>query len=134
MNEAVQRTMRHLRGQGCICAVVEKWNAFGGARKEDGSPIGNRQDLFGIVDVLVLDPERGFIGIQCCAGSGYSNHFKKLTIDCAQQSIDWLQTPGGKLELWAWRKVKVIKGGKAMRWSPRIREITLQDYNITEGV
>lgn len=118
-----QRTMWLLREQGCICAVVEKWNQHVG-------PHGIRQDLFGIIDILVLDPVRGFIGVQCCAGSGYSAHYKKMTIDCAQASIDWLSTPGGKLELWAWREVKVKRGGKALRWEPKIKEITLADIGV----
>jgi len=115
-----QRTMRHLREQGNICAVVEKWNQHVGE-------FGIRQDLFGIVDILVLDPERGFVGVQCCVGSGYSAHLKKLTQECAQASIDWLSTPGGKLEIWAWSKRKLKRGGVAVRWTPRVKEITMED-------
>jgi hypothetical protein len=132
MSESVQRTMRHLRGQGCICAVVEKWNAFAGPVKPDGTRIGQRNDLFGIVDVLVLDPQRGFVGVQCCARTGYSNHFRKLTEDCSQACIDWLTTPGGKLEIWAWGKVKIVRGGKAERWEFKIRELTLDDFGIKQ--
>lgn len=115
-----QRTMRHLRERGNICAVVEKWNQHAG-------PFGIRQDLFGIVDILVLDPERGFIGVQAC-GTDYAKHLRKLTEECSQACIDWLSTPGGKLEIWSWRKVKLARGGKAMRWQPRIREITMEDF------
>ena len=121
MSKPVQLTMRTLRSQGTICTVVEHWNQYVGEH-------GIRQDLFGIVDILCLDPARGFIGIQCCAGSGFSAHWRKLTEENAQACIDWLQTPGGKLEIWAWRKVKVVRGGKAERWAPRVREILLQDF------
>ena len=114
-----QRTMRHLRLQGCICAVVEKWNAYAG-------PFGIRQDLFGIADILCLDPERGFVGIQACSQSSAS-HLRKMKEERTQECIDWLTTPGGVLEVWCWRKVKVIKGGKAMRWSPKITAITLDE-------
>lgn len=41
--------------------------------------------------------------------------------------MDWLSTPGTVLELWAWRKVKAKRGGKAMVWRPRIVEVTLKD-------
>jgi hypothetical protein len=117
---ATQRTIRELRNQGRKCAIVEKWNAFVGTH-------GIRQDLFGIIDVLALDPQRGFVGIQCCAGSSFKAHYRKLTEERYQESLDWLQTPGGVLELWGWRKVKVKRGGKAMRWKPRVQEITLDD-------
>jgi len=114
-----QRTMRELRNQGRVCAIVEKWNQFVG-------PHGIRQDLFGIIDILALDPERGVVGIQAC-GSDFAAHMRKITDERHQETHDWLSTPGTSLELWGWRKVKLKRGGKAMRWKPRVREITLND-------
>ena len=114
-----QRTIRELKNLGRRCAIVEKWNAFAG-------PHGCRSDLFGIIDVLALDPERGVVGIQCC-GSDFAAHFRKITEERAQETRDWLSTKGTSLELWGWRKVKVKRGGKAMVWRPRIREITMED-------
>ncbi len=113
-----QRTIRALREQGGKCAVVEHFNIHVGDH-------GVRQDLFGIIDILVLDPS-GIIGIQCC-GADFRKHIEKLTIERAQDSIDWLSTPGTKLQIWGWRKVKLNRGGKAIRWSPRIQEIKLDD-------
>lgn len=113
-----QRTMRELREHGGICAVVEKFNPHVGEH-------GCRQDLFGIIDVLVLDPA-GVLGIQCC-GSDFKGHVEKLTIERAQNSREWLSTPGTKLQIWGWRKIHLKRGGKAMRWAPRIQEITLAD-------
>jgi len=120
MSKPVQLTMRHLRVQGNICAVVEKFNTFAGK-------FGIRQDLFGIIDILVLDPERGFIGIQAC-GQDFQAHLRKMTEDKTQECIDWLQTPSGCLELWGWRKIKLKRGGKAMRWKPRIKVFKLEDF------
>jgi hypothetical protein len=111
--------MRALRDQGGKCAVVEHFNPHVGEH-------GIRQDLFGILDVLVLDPS-GVIGIQCCAGSAFKKHWEKLTVERAQDSIDWLSTPGTKLQIWGWRKVKLARGGKAMRWSARVEEVTMGD-------
>lgn len=113
-----QRTLRALRARGLVAAIVEKWNQYAG-------PHGLRQDLFGIIDVLALDPERGVIGVQSC-GSAFSEHLRKLTVEKAQETSDWLNTPGTSLELWGWRKLKVKRGGKAERWSPRVAEITLE--------
>lgn len=115
-----QRTIKALKNLGRTCAIVEKWNPYAG-------PHGVRQDLFGIIDVLALDPERGVVGVQCCAGSGFSAHLRKITEERAQETLDWLSTPGTSLELWAWRKIKKQRGGKAMIWQPRIKQIKLED-------
>ena len=117
-----QRTLRELRNQGRRCAIVEKWNAYVG-------PAGVRQDLFGIIDVLALDPERGVVGVQSC-GQSFAAHERKLLEERHEECVDWLSTPGTSLELWGWRKVKVKPGGKAMRWKPRIREFTLSDFGV----
>jgi len=116
---ATQRTIRELRNNGRVCAIVEKWNPHVGV-------CGIRQDLFGIIDVLALDPERGVVGVQCCSG-GFAAHWRKITEEMAQEAVDWLRTPGTVLELWSWRKVKAKRGGKAMVWRPKIQEIKLED-------
>jgi hypothetical protein len=104
---------------------VEKFNAHVG-------PHGIRQDLFGIIDIIALDPERGVIGIQSC-GSDFAEHWRKLTIERNQETFDWLSTPGAALELWGWRKVKLKRGGLAMRWEPRIKEVFLKDLEGGEN-
>jgi hypothetical protein len=118
-----QRTIRELRNQGRVCGIVERWNAYVG-------PHGIRQDLFGIIDVIALDPERGVVGVQSC-GQAFAAHERKLLEERAQECIDWLSTPGTVLELWGWRKVKLARGGKALRWKPRIREFTLADFELS---
>ena len=120
-----QRTLHALRQQGRVCAIVEKWNQYAG-------PHGIRQDLFGIIDILALDPERGVVGVQAC-GTDFSSHVTKLTQERTQECIDWLSTPGTRLELWGWRKLKLKKGGKAMRWTPRVREFTMEDFTEVES-
>lgn len=116
-----QRTLRALRDRGLICAIVEKFNHYAG-------PHGLREDLFGIIDVLALDPEKGVIGVQAC-GQDFSGHYRKMTEDKAQESLDWIQTPGTSLELWGWRKVKLKRGGKALRWAPRVHVFSLDDFS-----
>ncbi len=123
----LQRTMGALRTLGVKCGKVEFFNPYAGARKLDGKPTGQRQDLFGIVDILCLDPARGFVGVQCC-GADYAAHYRKMTGEKAQDCIDWLSTPGGRLEIWSWRKVKLHRGGVAIRWKPRIEAITMADF------
>lgn len=115
-----QRTLRALREQGRVCEVVEKFNAFAG-------PHGQRRDLFNIIDVIALDPVRGVVGVQSC-GQSFSAHEHKLLEERAQECIDWLSTPGTVLELWSWSKRKLVRGGKAVRWMPRVKEFTLLDF------
>lgn len=116
-----QRTLRALRERGMECAIVERWNAHVG-------PFGIRQDLFGIIDVLALDPGRGFVGVQS-TGQDYAAHYRKLTEERAQECLNWLSTPGGHLELWAWRKVKAKRGGKLLLWQPRVHVFTREEFD-----
>ena len=114
-----QRTLAALRDRGCMAAIVEKWNQFAG-------PHGIRQDLFGFIDVLCIEPgEKGCLGVQAC-GSSFSEHLTKITETRAEECLKWLAA-GNRVELWGWRKVKVKRGGKAMVWKPRVRFITEGD-------
>lgn len=118
-----QRTIRALKDLGRICAIAEKWQMI--PRHPAG---GVRKDLFGFIDVVSLDPERGIVAIQSC-GQSFADHYRKITdSECTEAAIEWLKC-GGSIELWAWRKVKVKRGGKAMRWAPRVKEITMEDFN-----
>jgi hypothetical protein len=90
-------------------------------------PLNIRIDLFHIIDVIALG-EHGVRGIQCC-GTSFSAHDRKLLVDERENSIAWLSTPGTTLELWGWRKVKVKRGGKAVRYEPRIKVYTLADFD-----
>jgi len=114
-----QRTLRELRNQGRICDIVERWVKF----SEGG---GCRKDLFGIIDILALDPARGIVGIQSTSGNCTSQHKKKLFEEKSNELAEWLKA-GGKFELWSWRKVKLKRGGKAERWSARVEELLLEN-------
>jgi len=118
-----QRTLRELRKQGRLVDVCERWIVN---PKHPGG--GFRKDLFGFIDLIVLDPEYGIVAIQSC-GNQFKGHLDKIVdSECTENVIEWLSSPSNpKLELWAWRKVKLKRGGKAMIWKPRIKEITLED-------
>lgn len=128
---ATQRTLAELRKQGRICAMAEKWVPM------QGHPGGGfRKDLFGFIDIIALDPGRGITAIQSC-GQSFADHIRKIMdSECTEFVIEWLEhgkCPCGNqlshLEVWGWRKVKLKPGAKAMRWKPRIRVITLEDFN-----
>lgn len=111
-----QRTLRELRRRGRVCAVVEKWNQFAG-------PHGMRQDLFGFIDIISLDPDYGIVGVQACSRSGHAAHRTKIIEERNQEALEWLSC-GGAIEIWSWAKQKVKRGGKAERWVPKIEPIT----------
>ena len=121
------KTLKYYRDQGYRCEIVEHFISFGPKDARRRFAPGMRVDLMGIIDILVLDPSRGFIGVQAC-GQDFAAHLKKMLTEKRKECIDWLSTPGGHLVLIGWRKLKVKRGGKAMRWTPRIQEITLNDF------
>ncbi len=111
-------TLRFLRDQGCCVDKVEKFNRFAG-------PFGHREDAFGFIDIIALDPSRGIIAVQSTGPSGHSEHKKKIL--ACEFAKTWLEC-GGKIELYSWRKLLVKQGGKARRWQPRIEAITEDDF------
>ncbi len=116
-----QRTLAALRNRGCLCAIVEKWNQYAG-------PHGIRQDLFGFIDVLAIEPGvSGCVGVQCCAVSGMAAHRRKIVEDCAEDAETWLQAEN-RIELWGWAKRKRKRGGVAVVWKPTVEEITLESF------
>ena len=110
------RTLEYIRSQGWIADRVEQFNPYAGK-------FGKRKDCFGILDILALG-ENSIIGIQSC-GQNFAEH--ERTILNSEMALRWLEC-GGRLLLIGWRKVKLRRGAKAMRWSPRIKEFKLEDF------
>jgi hypothetical protein len=86
-------------------------------------PAGTRRDAFGYIDILAIDTD-AIVAIQACT-SGRKAHRDKIT-EC-EYALAWVKA-GGKIELWSWTKKKVVRGGKAVRWTPKIEVITLRDF------
>jgi len=118
---SASRTMKEVRKQGRTVDMAQRWII--NPRHPAG---GFRKDLFGFIDLVVLDPEQGIIGVQAC-GSDFAAHQRTIKdSEATENALEWLAC-GGKIELWGWRKIKVKRGGKAMIWSPRIEVITADD-------
>ncbi len=119
-----QRTLRELRKQGRLADICERWIM------QPGHPGGGfRKDLFGFIDLIVLDPEQGIIGVQSC-GQDFASHRRKIMdSEATENVIEWLEC-GGVCELWGWRKRKLKRGAKAMRWQPRIATFRLSDGEL----
>ena len=107
-----QRTLEWLRKEGYRVGKVERWI----------ERVKKRIDLFGFIDLIAIGKEKDIVGIQSC-GQAFSEHKKKICIECREAAEGWLGA-GGRIILIGWRRLKVKRGGKAMRWEPRILEIT----------
>ena len=106
-----QRTLKANRNLGRICGIVVKFQQYGGK-------FGIRQDLFGFIDIIAIDEFEGIVAIQS-TGQDWSGHIKKI-MELEEIVLKWLHH--APLELWSWRKVKKVRGGKAMIWKPRIAD------------
>ncbi len=85
-----QRSLKHLRDQGYIAAVVEKWNPHARIR----------QDLFGVLDIVAIrDSET--LGVQTTAGSGVSARLKKIA---ESETVPALRKAGWAIHVHGWRK------------------------------
>lgn len=115
------RTLEYIRSQGWLADKVEQFNPYAGQ-------FGKRKDMFGFGDIVALG-ENSIIAIQSC-GQAFSEHMKKILDDphAAPNALKWMQC-GGRILLIGWRKVKLKRGGKAMRWTPRIHEFKLADFS-----
>jgi len=116
------RTLKYLRDKGWEAGVVERFLFYAGKH-------GRRIDLFNIIDIVALS-KKSIIGVQSC-GQSFSEHDKKILDSLL--AIKWLKS-GGRLILIGWRKLKLKRGGKAMRWRPRVKEYTLKDFVLLEDL
>lgn len=128
---SVQRTLRECREQGRFVEKVEQWVGYGGrnAQVKPGMPSGTRRDAFGFIDIIAIDTD-AIVAIQACT-TDRASHYAKI-IEC-EYALPWLKA-GGKIEIWSWSKRKVIRGGKAIRWTAKIEQITIIDFeskNVT---
>lgn len=114
------RTIGYLRKGGIICQSVEQYNSY----------THRFYDLFNFIDIIALVPERGIVAVQAC-GQDFQSHVRKICQEHAEEARHWLGC-GGLIDIYGWRKLKVKVGGKAVRWTPRILEITMNDLELNE--
>lgn len=124
MPKPTEKTLKALKEEGALCGIVERFIQHAGPvvfstvnGKRMGKHTGVRKDLFGIIDIIALFPDRTRVcGVQSC-GTAFSEHKKKI-LESAYAPI-WLRY--ADLELWGWRK---LKSG----WAPRIYKFSLIDF------
>jgi len=113
------RTLNYLREKGYDADIVERFLSHAGKRK----------DLFGFIDIVAIG-EGKIIAVQSC-GQTFKEHDRKITEDpeVVEKAIRWLES-GGRIMLVGWRKIKIKRGGKALRWKPRIKEYSIKDFRM----
>ena len=87
-----QNTLKRLRGDGCLAAVVEHWNSHARIR----------QDLFGIIDILAVCGSET-IAVQCTSYSNVSARIKKME---ESDAIGKLREAGWTILVHGWHKKK----------------------------
>ena len=112
-----QRALAHCKKMGWVAQVVEKWNPYARIR----------QDLFGCIDLLVLDGKPGVLGVQVTSGANVAARLQKALAE--PRLKPWLEC-GSRFQVWGYRKLAVIKKdgkkGKAKRWELRVEELRLE--------
>ena len=96
-------SLKRLRADGWLAAVVEKWNPH----------VKIRQDLFGFIDLIAVCAE-GTLAIQATSYSNLASRVRKIT---DSENLGAVREAGWKVEVWGWRKVK-------NRWQCRIVDIS----------
>ena len=121
-----QRSLDLLRRSGWIPWVVERW--IPQARK--------RLDLWNFGDILAMPTgprstlsaswlAEPLLIVQTTSGSNVSARRDKILDNPGARQ--WLEL-GHQISIHGWRKLKVKRGGKAVRWTPRIEAVTLADF------
>lgn len=109
-----QRSLARLRELGYVAQVVERWNPHARVR----------QDLFGCIDILAIEPgsKTPILGVQACAAASVSERLKKAIAE--PRLMQWIRS-GGSFEVWGWSK----RGARGKRkvWSVRVVPVALYD-------
>ncbi len=106
-----QRSLALLRERGYTVAISEHWNAHAGIR----------QDLFGIMDLIAIHPEKfGVLGVQTTSKANATARLKKAQ---KNKSLFIWYKAGNNFEIHGWGKDK-----KTGKWSTEIIEVVNKKY------
>jgi len=102
-----QRALAECRKRGWTAQVVEKWVA----------PARRRIDLFGVIDLIVLDGQGGGpLGVQITSGQ---HHGERITKALEEPRLKlWMQSPA-RFEVWSFAKRSIKLGGPRKVWKLR---------------
>jgi len=121
------RTKKLFAEHGFKCEIVERTICG----------IGIRKDFLGGVDQLAMKVgHKHIIGVQSFS-TDWAGHYRKIILgegDRGQATVDevtfWMKLPYTRMCFIGWRKLKVKRGGKAYRWTPRFGRVKLTKKNV----
>jgi len=105
----MQRSLAHLRADGWLVAIVEKWNAFAKIR----------QDAFGFGDLLAVRGDETAL-VQCTSAANVSHRLAKIRALPAARV--WAASPHRSLLVHGWGK-QGARGAKKT-WVCRVNLVT----------
>ena len=109
------RTIQHFKKAGFFVQNVEMFIP----------QINIRRDLFGFIDLVVLDPKsEKIVGIQATTLAHAAERKDKIINSCGKTATAWLKCQG-IIEVWGWHKYKIPIERKY--WRPKIATVTLDD-------
>lgn len=107
-----QRSLKKLKAEGWLCAIVEKYNSF----------IKVRQDLYGFGDILAVRKGGETMIVQTTSGSNFAARMAK--IKALPAAAIWHCPPVYRtIMVHGWRKVGAR--GAVKRWECREELVTL---------
>lgn len=107
-------------------AIIEAnkrgWHPWPVERRKRNQKFGfTPVDLWNFLDILCMDGEPGVHGIQACQ-SDVSSHLRKMSDEPAvAKYVALFLARGNRVSVFGFRKLKVKRGGVAVRWT--LREI-----------
>lgn len=113
--KSIQRSLKLIKEYGWFYEITEHWNQY----------IRRRHDLFGFCDILCIDGSR-IVAIQAM-GADIGKHKQKMYEN--EFVIPWLKA-NNDLEMWAWRKLKKVRGKKATYWHCKKIDVLVFDGQI----
>lgn len=119
MQSYTEKTLKLLRELGYHSQVVEKWNSFAKIRI----------DLFGCIDIIAVKPNI-IVGVQSTSYGCRRDHYLKIIAE--PRALEWIKS-GASLWMITWRKRKVKRGGKAIRYEPVIDIFSEDDFKGSVG-
>lgn len=90
MSSPTARSLEHLRKQGYLAEVVEKWIPA----------VKRRKDLYGFIDILAIAPGR-IVGVQATSGDNVAARVAKIA---DHPNVDAVRRAGIEIHVHGWRK------------------------------
>lgn len=112
----MQRSLAYLRDDGWTADKAEQWIPRANIRK----------DLFGVADIVAVKLGERPMLVQTTDGTSFARHRDKI-LDSPHLPV---LLDSFRIVLHGWRRVKLKRGGKAVKWELRQAEFSARDLNL----